>query len=126
MFQGTFSISKRMKHKTKGRKLGRKVNERRALLRSLAVNLFRDEKIKTTEAKAKELRPYAEKIITKGVKGDLANRKLVISKVGTVAAKKVFEKIAPKYKERAGGYIRIVKLPRRKGDAAKMAIIEFV
>lgn len=115
-----------MKHKAKGRKLGRRVNERRALLRSLAVNLFRDEKIKTTEAKAKELRPYAEKIITKGVKGDLANRKLVISKVGAVAAKKVFEKIAPKYKERAGGYTRIVKLPRRKGDAAKMAIIEFV
>ncbi len=115
-----------MKHKTKGRKLGRKVNERRALLRSLAVNLFRDEKIKTTEAKAKELRPYAEKIITKGVKGGLANRRLVISKVGAVAAKKVFEKIAPRYKERAGGYIRIVKLPRRKGDAARMAIIEFV
>ncbi len=115
-----------MKHKAKGRKLGRKVNERRALLRSLAVNLFRDEKIKTTEAKAKELRPYAEKIITKGVKGDLANRKLVISKVGVVATKKVFDKIAPKYKGRAGGYTRIVKLPRRKGDAAKMAIIEFV
>ena len=106
--------------------MGRKVNAKRALLKSLAFNLVRDEKIKTTEAKAKELRPYVEKIITKGIKGGLAGRKMVIAKIGAPSAKKVFEKIAPKYKERKGGYTRIIKLPPRKGDAAKMAIIEFV
>ncbi len=106
--------------------MGRKINARRALLRSLAVNLVRDEKIKTTEAKAKELRPYIEKIVTKGIRSDLSARKMVVAKIGAPAAKKVFEKIAPKYKERKGGYTRIIKMPLRRGDAAKMAIIEFV
>ncbi|NOY35783.1 MAG: 50S ribosomal protein L17 [bacterium] len=115
-----------MKHKSTGRKLGRKRNARRALMRSLAVNFVRDEKIKTTEAKAKELRPYIEKMITKGKSGALASRRLVTARIGEDAAKKIFSEIAPKYKERKGGYTRITKLPRRKGDAAKMAIIEFV
>jgi len=115
-----------MKHKSTGRKLGRKRNARRALMRSLAVNLVRDEKIKTTEAKAKELRPYVEKMITKGKSGAIAGRRLVAARIGEDAAKKIFTEIAPRYKERRGGYTRIVKLPRRKGDAAKMAVIEFV
>lgn len=115
-----------MKHKATGRKLGRKRNARRALLRSLAVNFIRDEKIKSTEAKIKELRPYIEKIITKGVSGDLNSRRIVAAKIGVVATKKVFEILSPKYKDRKGGYTRIVKLPPRKGDAAKMAIIEFI
>ncbi len=93
---------------------------------SLASNFIRDGKIKSTEAKIKELRPYVEKIITKGIKGDLSGRRLVAEKVGKTSAKKVFDEIAPKYKERKGGYTRIVKLPLRRGDAAKMAMIEFV
>ena len=69
-------------------------------MRSLAVNFIRDEKIKSTEAKIKELRPYIEKIITKGIKGDLSGRRLISDKIGKIAAKKVFDKIAPEYKGR--------------------------
>ncbi len=115
-----------MKHKSKGKKFGRETDARRALMRALAVGFVRDEKIKTTEAKAKSLRPYIEKLITKGKGGTLAGRRSVIAKVGEVTTKKIFSEIAPKYKERAGGYTRIIKLPARRGDAAKMAIIEFV
>lgn len=115
-----------MKHRKKGRKLGRKKDVRRALLKSLAVSFVRYEKIKTTEAKAKELRPFIEKILSRAKEDKLSNRRLVIAKVGEVAAKKLFEKIAPKYKNRNGGYTRIIKLSPRKGDASKMAIIEFV
>lgn len=95
-------------------------------MRSLAVSMVRYEKIRTTEAKAKELRPYIEKITTKAKNGGLSNRKLVSAKVGEVSAKKLFEKIGPKYKDKRGGYTRITKLPARAGDASKMAIIEFV
>lgn len=95
-------------------------------MRSLAFNLISKEKIKTTEAKAKELRPFIEKFVTKAKTQTIANRRLVISKIGKAAADKLFDKIAPRYKEKNGGYVRIVKLPIRKGDASKMAIIEFV
>lgn len=95
-------------------------------MRSLAVNLIKKEKIKTTEAKAKELRPFIEKIITKARRNDLASKKQVISRIGIEATKKVFEKISPRYKDRKGGYTRISKLPPRKGDASKISIIEFV
>jgi large subunit ribosomal protein L17 len=115
-----------MKHKKKGRKFGRERDQRRSLMRSMAVNFINKEKIKTTEAKAKELRPFIEKIITKARKNDLASKRQVISKIGLEATKKVFEKISPKYKDRKGGYTRINKLPPREGDASKMAIIEFV
>ncbi len=115
-----------MRHQKKGRKFGREKDQRRALLRSLAVSMVRYEKIKTTEAKAKELRPYIEKLVTKAKKGGLSNRKLVSAKVGEVSAKKLFEKIGPKYKNKQGGYTRVIKLLRRGGDASKMAIIEFV
>lgn len=115
-----------MKHRKKGRKLSRKRDQRRALLRSLAVNLIRHEKIKTTEAKAKELRPFIEKIVTKAKNKNLNNRRLVVAKIGKDSAKKVFEKITPRYKTRKGGYTRIIKLPFRRGDASKMAIIEFI
>ncbi|MDP3902307.1 MAG: 50S ribosomal protein L17, partial [bacterium] len=103
-----------MKHAKKGRKFGRERDQRRALMKSLAFNLVKDEKIKTTEAKAKELRPAIEKIITKAKTDNLANRRLVSSRIGQIAAKKVFDKIAPKYKDRNGGYTRIIKMAPRK------------
>jgi len=115
-----------MRHKKKGRKFGRERNARRALLRSLAVSLVKSEKMKTTEAKAKEIRPFIEKLVTKAKNDTLSNRRIVVSKIGVLSTKKLFGKIAPKFKELKGGYTRITKLPPRKGDASKMAIIEFV
>ena len=116
-----------MNHHNKNRKFGRTQNQRHALMRSLVCSLIRDEKIVTTEAKAKELRPYIERVVTHGKEGSLAKRRFVISKVGNEElVKKLFEEISPKYKERSGGYTRIVKLPLRAKDAAKMALIEFV
>ncbi|PJE73514.1 MAG: 50S ribosomal protein L17 [Candidatus Terrybacteria bacterium CG10_big_fil_rev_8_21_14_0_10_41_10] len=115
-----------MKHAKKGRKFGRERDQRKALMKSLVFNLVKDEKIKTTEAKAKELRPAIEKIITKAKTDNLASRRLVSSRIGQIAAKKVFDKIAPKYKDRNGGYTRIIKMAPRKSDASRMAIIEFV
>ncbi len=95
-------------------------------MKSLAHALAEKGKIKTTEAKAKELRPFIEKLITLGKKETLASRRELISRVGTETAKKIAKDLAPTYKERAGGYTRITKMVRRKSDAAKMAIIEFV
>ena len=115
-----------MRHHKKTRKFGRETNQRRALIRGLAVNLVKYEQIKTTEAKAKELRPIVEKFITKAKKGDLSQKRLLAAKIGLVSAKKLIESIAPKYKSRNGGYTRIVKLPNRQSDDSKMAMIEFV
>lgn len=115
-----------MRHQKKGRKFGRETNERKALLRSLVYNFILKKKIKTTEAKARELRPVAEKLVTRAKTDTLANRKIIISKIGEQAAKKLFNEIAPSYKNRAGGYTRIMKLPPRKADGSKMAVIEFV
>ena len=104
-----------------------KKDQRNALMRSLARNLINENKISTTLAKAKELRPYIEKLVTKAKTGTLASRRLVISKVGGVKeTKTLFDTIAPKYKERNGGYTRIIKTTRRALDAAPMAVIEFV
>lgn len=115
-----------MKHKKKGRKFGRERDVRKALMKSLAFNLIKKEKIKTTEARAKELRPFVEKLVTRAKIDNLSNRRLLISRIGKRATKKLFEKIASKYQERKGGYTRIIKLPHRKSDASKMTIIEFV
>lgn len=97
-------------------------------MRGLAVSLIRDEKIMTTEAKAKSLRPYVEKLVTKARVGDLAARRLITSKLGQQpeTAKKLIEEIAPKFKDRQGGYTRITKLEPRKSDGSPMAVIEFV
>lgn len=99
-----------------------------ALVNSLALNLIVRGKIKTTEPKAKELRPFIEKLVTAAKKNNLATRKLIISKLSNRApeVKKLFEVIAPKYADRNGGYTRIIKLGQRKSDAAKMAVIEFI
>ena len=116
-----------MRHHVKNRKFGRKTDEREAFMRSLARNLIAKEKIKTTEARAKELRPFIEKMVTKGRIGTLASRRGIISTLGTEeGVKKLCDDISPRYKDRNGGYTRIIKLPRRPGDASKMAIIEFV
>ena len=97
-------------------------------MNSLALNLIVREKIKTTEPKAKELRPFMEKLLTRAKKNDLATRRSIISKLSgrRSETKKLFEVLAPKYKDRKGGYTRITKLAPRKSDGAKMAVIEFV
>lgn len=116
-----------MRHHNSNRKLGLKRKGRTALLRTMAVSLLRDERINTTEAKARELRSYVEKIITKGKTDSLASRRLVISKIGqTRTTDKLFKTIGPKYQSRAGGYTRIIKLPNRQSDGSKMAQIELV
>lgn len=115
-----------MNHSKKGRKFGRVRNQRKALVRLLAKNFIEHEKMKTTEAKAKELRPIVEKMVTKARSGRLASRRLIIAEIGEKNTKKLFDEIAPKYKDRSGGYTRIIKLGNRKGDASPMAIIEFV
>lgn len=115
-----------MKHHRTNRKLGRERNQRKALLKSLARSLVLRGRIQTTEAKAKEVRGMVEKMVTRGKNASVANRRLLISALGdaTTAAKLI--KTSEGYKERAGGYTRIVKMSPRKGDAAAMAMIEFV
>ena len=116
-----------MRHQNGNRKFGRGMNQRNALLKSLANNLILTGKITTTEPKAKSLRPYAEKLVTTGRSATLATRRLLSSRLGDpIVVKKLIEEISPKFKERAGGYTRITKLPRRAGDGAAMATIEFV
>ncbi len=116
-----------MRHHNVNRKFGRETNERRAFMRSLAEGLITHGKITTTEARAKELRSFIEKLVTKARPGTIAARALVSARLGTPArAERLFKEIAPKYKNRAGGYTRSIKLPRRKSDSSKMAVIEFV
>lgn len=118
-----------MLHHNKKRKLGRPRDQRKALLKSLALSLIDREKIMTTEAKAKELRPFIEKIISKAKENTLASRRIVIARLFNrdEAAKKLISEIVPRYEKRKGGYTRVLKLSaRRKGDASKLAIIEFV
>ena len=116
-----------MRHQAKGRKFNRVKKVRTALVRSLASNLILKEKIKTTEPKAKEIRPYVEKLITTAKAGTVTSRRLIASRIGNPkSVKKIVEVIAPKYKERAGGYTRVIKMVNRSGDGSKMATIEFV
>ncbi len=117
-----------MRHGNNKRKFGRVRKVRNALINSLALNLIIREKIKTTEPKAKELRPFMEKLVTSAKKGDIATRRLVIAKLSNrrPEVKKLFEVIAPKYADRKGGYTRVLKLGSRKSDGAPMAVIEFV
>jgi large subunit ribosomal protein L17 len=118
-----------MRHHNNKRKFGRDKDQRDALLRSLALSLIVREKIKTTLPKAKELRPFVEKLVTKAKKqNDVARMRLIVSDLlnRKKETKKLFEVIAPKYLDRAGGYTRIVKLGVRKSDGAEMAQIEFV
>lgn len=118
-----------MRHHNKNKKFGRVRNQRTALLRSLARSLILRNKIQTTEAKAKALRPFMEKLITKSKDNSTAMRRIISARLGgsAIATKRLFDTLAPKYKERNGGYLRIIKLSStRVGDSAKEAIIEFV
>jgi len=116
-----------MRHRKKGRNLSRSPSHRRAVLRNLATSLFEHERITTTTAKAKELRPYAERLITLAKRGDLHARRLAGRRIADRdVLGKLFDDIGPRYSERPGGYTRILKLGNRKGDAAEMALIELV
>ena len=116
-----------MPRPTKGPRLGGSAQHERHMLANLATQLFLHESIKTTEARARRLRPYAEKLITKGKRGDLHARRTVLKKVtDKFAVYRLFEEIAPKLEGREGGYTRIVKVAPRKGDNAPMAVISLV
>lgn len=116
-----------MRHRKKGRQLSRTRSHRKATLRNLATSLFRHERIETTTAKAKELRPYAERLITLARRGDLHSRRLAAMKIqDRDVLGKLFDDIAPRYMERPGGYTRVLKLGNRRGDAAEMSLIELV
>lgn len=116
-----------MRHHNSVRKFGREKNQRHALMRSLAYSLLVHEKMETTLAKAKELRPYIEKLVTRGKTNSLASRRIIFSRIGeSNASKKLLDTIAPKYIERKGGYTRITKMNRRAEDGAEMAVIEFI
>jgi len=116
-----------MRHQKSGRQLSRNSSHRWALMRNMITSLLREEKIKTTDPKAKELRRWVERVITLGKRGDLHARRQVLSIVFDKAVvKKLFDTIGPRFKDRPGGYTRIIKLGVRHGDAAQMALIELV
>lgn len=116
-----------MRHRIAGSKLGRPTDHRLAMFRNQLTDLFRYEKIRTTEPKAKALRPQAEKLVTLAKRGDLAARRLVLAKLyDRTVVDKLFHVLAPRFSERAGGYTRIIKLEPRLGDGAPMAIIQLM
>lgn len=116
-----------MRHGAAYRKLGRTVSHRQAMFANMAASLIKHEQITTTLPKAKELRPFVEKLVTLGKKGDLHARRQAISAVRDVTqVGKLFDTISPRYADRNGGYIRIMKAGYRHGDNAAMAVIEFV
>ena len=121
-----------MKHKVKGRKLSRTRNQRRALLKMLAASLILNNKIKTTEARAKELRPAIERVVhiaKQAIQGEKKKQDIIRRLMGQLpkkAVQKLISELSVKYANRTGGCVRIVKQVRRKSDSARMAIIEFV
>jgi large subunit ribosomal protein L17 len=116
-----------MRHLKSGRQLSRNSAHRWALMRNMITSLLREEKIKTTDPKAKELRRWADRVITLGKQGSLHARRQVLSIVqDKTVVRKLFDTIAPRFKDRPGGYTRIIKLGLRRGDAAQMAVIELV
>ena len=116
-----------MKHHDKKRKFGRERGQRRELLRSLAVSLIEHGSIETSLAKAKELRPYVEKLVTRGKTNSIASRRMLLSRIHSDdAVGKLLKDIGPKYKDRSGGYTRIVKTGKTMSDKSPRAIIAFV
>ena len=116
-----------MRHAKLGRKLGRKTSNRKALMMNLASSLIEHKKIKTTDAKAKELRRFIEPLITFAKKGDIHSRRQVLKKIPhKTVVRELFDKIGPQYADRKGGYTRIIKLGFRENDCAPISLIEFV
>ena len=116
-----------MNHRKTGRKLGRTSAHRKALFRNMVTSLLEHEQIRTTDAKAKELRGVAERMITLGKKGTLHARRNALKTIRSKeVTSKVFDELAERYKDRPGGYTRVIKLGQRPGDAAPMSIIELV
>ena len=116
-----------MRHRKKGRKFGREKAARTALVRSLSVNFFLHGRIETTEARAKTLKSEAEKMITTAKKGTLFSRRLLMKKLNDrLVVDKLLAEIGPRYRERAGGYTRLIRLGQRLGDGAPTVIIELV
>lgn len=115
-----------MRKRKRGRKLSRKTDQRKALLKSLVRALILKEKITTTEIKAKEIRPLVEKLITRAKKNDIATKRELAQIFSADLVKKMTAEIGPRYKDRKGGYVRIIKLGPRKSDSARMAIIELI
>ena len=116
-----------MRHRVAGRSLSRPTGHRKAMLRTMVTDLLRHESIRTTDAKAREVRRMAEKVITLGKKGTLHDRRqalAVLTDENTV--RKLFDDLGPRYESRPGGYTRMTKLGQRKGDAAPMAILELM
>jgi large subunit ribosomal protein L17 len=116
-----------MRHRAKGKQLSRTASHRKALLANLATSLFKHDRIETTEAKAKELRPYAERLITLARRGDLHARRLAESRLkDRDVTHRLFKDLAPRFATRPGGYTRIIKLGHRAGDGAEIARIELL
>jgi large subunit ribosomal protein L17 len=116
-----------MRHRKSGRKFNINSSHRQALFKNMVASLLKEEVIKTTLAKAKELRRYAEPLITMAKKDSLANRRLAFSRIrDKTAVRKLFDQIGPRFKTRPGGYVRVLKFGFRHGDNAPMALVEFV
>ena len=116
-----------MRHRVAGRKLGRRTEHREATLQNIVAQLLTHERVTTTEAKAKEARTLAERIITKGRSGSVHDRRQAMALLtDKQAVHKLFDELGPRYADRAGGYTRLMKLMPRKGDAAPMALLELV
>lgn len=115
-----------MLHGNKKKQLSRGKNQRNALIKTLAVSLIKYGKITTSEIKAKVLKPFVEKLITKGKDGSLNSRRVIASKIGSVSAGKIIKDLSLKYKDRKGGYTRVIKIKTRLSDGMRMAQIEFV
>jgi len=115
-----------MRHRKAGRKFGRNPSQRKALLRQLAISLIMNDRITTTEAKAKELRSVVEKLVTIARDDSEHHRRLIMSKIDNeVAMKRLFDEVAPRFEDSNGGYTRTAKLGVRRGDAAPLVLIEF-
>lgn len=116
-----------MRHRVKGRKLGRDAAQRKALMRNLAISMILHERIQTTEAKAKELRPYVEKLVSLSREDSRHHRNLAMSRLSDDrAVEKLFDVLGPRFEDQPGGYTRIFKVGNRRGDNAEMSLIEFI